>query len=62
MSIEQQIKNVKDDIHSEEQNPIPNSDKLSYLYSHLNRLKESMRSLNNKKLLGKGVTNLTHLT
>lgn len=48
MSIEQQIKNVKDDIRSEEQNPIPNSDKLSYLYSHLNRLKESMRSLNNK--------------
>lgn len=48
MSIEQQIKNVKDDIRSEEQNPIPNSEKLSYLYSNLRQLKEVMRNINNK--------------
>lgn len=49
MSIEQEIKIVKEDIRSEEQNPIPNSEKISYLYSHLNRLTESLRNINNKK-------------
>ncbi len=52
-TIDQQIQITKKEIQSEEANPLPNSTKLAYLYSNLNRLKESMRNINNKKYWAK---------
>lgn len=52
-NIEAKIKEVKEDIQAEEQNPIPNQNKIAYLYSNLRKLNESLRSINNKKYWAK---------